>query len=86
MRILKIAFENLNIVDRICAFSSNSFQFRSVPVQYIARERSSDKKKHTISDSGVIVRKRAKSISEESSDKNSFVTWLHFKICDEIKN
>jgi len=47
VRILKIEFENLNIVDRNCAFSSNSVHFRSVPVQYIARERPSDKKKHT---------------------------------------
>lgn len=48
VRILKIAFKNLNIVDRICAFSSNSVQLRSVPVQYIACERPSDKKKkHT---------------------------------------
>jgi hypothetical protein len=73
VRILKIEFENLNIVDRIFAFSSNSVQFRSVPCSVHRGGRTSNKKQaetDTNSDSGITARKCAKSISEESSDKN----------------
>jgi len=74
VRILKIAFENLNIVDRICVFvpsvvpqfSSGQFLFSTSHVNDLVTR----KKTHTNSGSGVIARKWAKRISEESSDKN----------------